>query len=85
VSSAEWQRRTFTNGERASDVLMSGVMTDVVARVPPRFARVMAVVHEDNLRSIKLCRKHGFTEELSRAEQLPSYRRLLTAHKPPAR
>lgn len=41
-----WQRRTFTNGERASDVLMSGVMTDVIARVPPRFARVMALVHE---------------------------------------
>src|SRR5450755_3140461 len=43
-----WQGRRFQTGERASDVLMSAVMTDVSARVPPRDARVFALVHEDN-------------------------------------
>jgi hypothetical protein len=80
ATTTNWQSRTFKTGERASDVLMSAVMADVVARVPPRAARVMAVVHEDNVRSIKLCRKHGFTEELSRPDQLSKYRRLMTEH-----
>jgi hypothetical protein len=76
----DWQGGTIA-GQRVSDVLMSGAMTDIIARVPERFARVLAVVHEDNERSIKVCRRYGFTEELSRSEQLPEYRRLLTAHR----
>ena len=35
-----WQGYRFNTGERASDVLMSAVMTDVSARVPPRDARI---------------------------------------------
>src|SRR5712692_9841403 len=38
-----WQGRRFSTGERASDVLMSAVMTDVSARIPPRNARVFGV------------------------------------------
>lgn len=77
-----WQGRRFATGERASDVLMSAVMTDVSARVPARDARVFAVVHEDNHRSIDLCCRHGLVEEMSRPH--PNYRRIVTAHKPPA-
>jgi hypothetical protein len=77
----DWQGRAFTTGDRASDVLMSAVMTDITARVPPRFARVLAVVHEANDRSIRLCRRYGFTDELSRSDELSQYRRLLTAHR----
>jgi hypothetical protein len=62
----EWQGRPLTTGERASDILMSAVMTDVSSRVPPRDARVYAIVHEDNHRSLAVCRRHGFTEEMSR-------------------
>lgn len=76
-----WQGRTFPTGERVSDVVMSGVMKDVCDRVPARDARIFAVVHEDNVRSIALCKKHGLTEELSRPERGPSYRRLVTAHR----
>ncbi len=77
----DWQGRKFGTGERASDVLLSGVMTDINARVPPRYARVLALVHEDNHRSLRMCQRHGFTEELSRPEQLSQYRRLLTTHR----
>jgi hypothetical protein len=77
----KWQGRAFITGERASDVLMSAVMTDVNARVPPRYARVYAIVHQDNHRSIALCRRHGLTEELSRPH--PSYRRVVTPHRNP--
>lgn len=73
---SRWQGRSFASRERVSDVLMSGVLTDIQARVPPRAARVFAVIHEENARSIALCRRHGFTAELSRAH--PSYRRLIT-------
>ncbi len=76
-----WQGRAFGSKERAIDVLMSGVMLDVARRVPPRDARVLAIVHEDNVRSLIVCQRHGFTEELSRSEDLPRYRRLLTAHR----
>ncbi|GIG59852.1 hypothetical protein Lfu02_42240 [Longispora fulva] len=76
---AAWQGRRFESGERASDVLMSAVMTDISARVPPRDARVFAIVHEDNLRSLALLRRYGFVEELSRPH--PEYRRVITAHK----
>lgn len=74
-----WQGRRFASGERASDVLMSAVMTDVQARVPKRYARVFAVVHEDNTRSIRLCERFGLVEELSRPH--PRYRRLVTAQR----
>jgi hypothetical protein len=75
----KWQGRQLPIGQRASDVLMSAVMTDVSARVPPRDARIFAVIHEDNYRSIALAQRHGFTEEMSRP--YPSYRRLVTPHK----
>lgn len=75
-----WQGRSFAAGHRVSDVLMSAAMTDVRARVPSRFARVLALVHEDNVRSLSLCRRHGFIEELSRAEKLQHYFRLITGH-----
>jgi hypothetical protein len=75
----KWQGRSFPTGERASDILMSAVMTDVSARIPPRDARVYAIVHDDNHRSIALCRRHGLTEEMSRPH--PSYRRIVTPHR----
>jgi hypothetical protein len=74
-----WQGHRFHTGERASDVLMSAVMTDISARVPPRDARVFAVLHQDNHRSLALCRRHGLVEEMSRPH--PDYRRVVTAHK----
>ena len=74
-----WQGQMFEPGVRASDVIMSAVMADIEHRVPPRHARVFAVVHEDNVRSIALARRYGFVEELSRPH--PSYRRLLTGHR----
>ena len=77
---APWQGRRFPTGERASDVVMSAAMVDISARVPPRYARVFAVVHEENAASIALCRRHGFIEEMSPAQD-PSYRRLITAHR----
>ncbi len=75
----KWQGRSFPTGERASDVLMSAVMTDVSSRVPPRDARVYAIVHEDNHRSLAVCRRHGLTEEMSRPHA--TYRRIVTPHK----
>ena len=60
-------------------ILMSAVMTDVSSRVPPRDARVYAIVHEDNHRSLAVCRRHGLTEEMSRPH--PSYRRVVTPHR----
>lgn len=75
-----WQGRQFSTGERASDVLMSAVMTDVSARVPPRDARVFAVIHQDNHRSLALCQRYGLVEEMTRPH--PDYRRLVTAHRP---
>lgn len=77
--SLKWQGHLFPTGERASDILMSAVMTDISARVPSRDARVFAVIHEDNRRSIAVARRHGLTEEMSRPH--PSYRRLVTPHK----
>jgi hypothetical protein len=74
-----WQGRRFASGERASDVLMSALMTDVSARVPSRDARVFAIVHEDNKRSLALCQRYGLVEEMSRPH--PSYRRIVTAHR----
>lgn len=75
----KWQGHAFPSGERASYVLMSALMTDVSARIPPRDTPVYAIVHEDNHRSLALCRRHGPTEEMSRPH--PSYRRLVTPHR----
>jgi len=72
----KWQGRSFESGERASDVLMSAVMVDVASRVPPRDAHVLAVVHEENERSLGLLRRHGLTQEMSRPA--PEYRRFVT-------
>jgi hypothetical protein len=74
-----WQGRRFSAGERVSDVSMSAVMSDVSARVPHRDARVFAIVHEQNARSLAPCVRHGFVDELSRVH--PEYRRLMTAHR----
>ncbi|MCC6993529.1 MAG: hypothetical protein IT370_02755 [Deltaproteobacteria bacterium] len=74
-----WQGRRFETGQRASDVVMVAVMTDVSQRVPRRDARVYAIVHQENLRSIRLCQRHGLLEELSRPD--PSYRRLVTTRR----
>lgn len=62
----DWQGKRFESGERASDVVLSAVMTDIVARRPPRDARVYAIVHVENTKSIALCRRHGLTSELER-------------------
>jgi RimJ/RimL family protein N-acetyltransferase len=74
--SHDWQGRAFATGERASHVLMSAVMQDVKDRVPPRWARVYATVHEDNVRSLNLCAYFGLTEEMARSH--PMYRRIIT-------
>ncbi len=74
-----WQGQSFPTGERASDVLMSAVMTDVSARVPPRDARIYAIVHENNSRSLAVCRRHGLTEEMNKPD--PSYRCIVTPQK----
>lgn len=74
-----WQGQRFANGQRASDVVMAAAMTDIEARVPPRNARVYAIVHESNTRSIALCKRHGLVHELSRPS--PEYVRLITAHR----
>ncbi len=75
----QWQGWRFPSGDRASDVLMSAVMSDVTRRVPPRDARIFAIVHEDNKRSFSLLRRHGFIEEMSRPSH--QYRRPITPHR----
>lgn len=74
-----WQGTRFRTGERASDVLLSTVMADVAARVPSRDARVFALVHMDNMRSLTLCKRHGLIEEMS---PIGAYRRFVTPHRP---
>jgi hypothetical protein len=78
-----WQGCCFRTGERTSDVLMSAVMADVSARVPPRDSRVFGIVHKDNQRSIALCRRYGLMEEMSSPDL--NYLRLVTAHRSPFR
>lgn len=73
--SIAWHGRAFEGGPRASDILMSAALTDIAARVPPRDARVFAVVHKDNQRSLALAHRHGFVHELEAPD--PAYRRLL--------
>jgi RimJ/RimL family protein N-acetyltransferase len=58
---------------------MSAAMTDIAARRPPRDARVYGVVHEDNVKSLALCRRHGLVYELDRSER--GYIRLVTEHR----
>lgn len=70
------QGRTFATGEKASHVLMSALMQDVKDRMPPRWARVYAIVHEDNSRSLALCARFGLTAEMPRTH--PQYRRIIT-------
>jgi len=77
---ASWQGRTFPGGQRASDVLMSAALTDVAQRVPPRDARVFAVVHNQNARSVALCHRFGLIHDM--ASEDPAYRALVTDHKP---
>ncbi|WP_367137408.1 hypothetical protein [Saccharothrix sp. HUAS TT1] len=74
--SLHWQGRSFESGPRASDVLMSAAMTDIGTRRPPRAARVFAVVHRENTRSLAVLRRFGLTEEMSDAT--PPYRRVIT-------
>jgi len=73
---SKWHGRRFGSGERASDVVMSAAIVDVDARAPPRNERIYGVVHKDNVRSIAVCKRHGFTEEMSSPD--PDYRRLMT-------
>jgi RimJ/RimL family protein N-acetyltransferase len=74
--STAWQGRRFATSEKASHILMSAIMQDVRDRVPPRWARVYAVVHEDNHRSLELCARFGLTVEMPRSH--PNYRRIIT-------
>lgn len=75
----KWQGQTFADNVRASDVVTSAAMGDIAARVPPRNTRVFAVVHEENVRSLALCRRYGLVEELG--SPAPSYRRWVTAQR----
>jgi hypothetical protein len=77
----DWQGRKFSSGERVSDVVMSAALADISSRVPARDARVFAVIHERNERSLRLCRRHGLTQEMSRPS--PEYRRVVTPHRRP--
>ncbi len=77
--SKAWQGKAFSDGTRASDVLMSAVMKDISSRVPPRDARVFALVHEDNKASIKLLKRYNLVHEMDRLDK--AYLRLITAHR----
>jgi|HubBroStandDraft_1064217.scaffolds.fasta_scaffold02585_5 hypothetical protein len=78
--SRAWQGRRFTGGQRASDVVMSAAMSDIAERAPPRDARVYAIVHAQNVKSLALCRRHGLVHELSKARH-DEYVRLVTEHR----
>jgi hypothetical protein len=60
---------------------MSAAMQDIAARQPPRDARVYAVVHEANVKSLALCKRHGLVHELERSASAPRYIRLVTEHR----
>lgn len=77
--SKAWQGEAFSDGTRASEVLMSAVMKDISTRVPPRDARVFAFVHEDNKASIALLKRYGLAHEMSRLDE--AYLRLITSHR----
>ncbi len=76
----KWQGRSFPHrgaGQRCPHVCLDDRRQR--ARPATRDARVYAIVHEDNHRSIAVCRRHGITEEMSRPH--PSYRRIVTPQK----
>lgn len=77
---AAWQGKQLKSGDRASDVVMAAAMKDVADRVPGRNARVFALIHERNVKSIALCRRHGLVHELARPAD-PAYRRFVTEHR----
>lgn len=79
--SKDWQGKSFANGARVSHVVMDAAMTDVTTRRPKRDARVYAVVHKDNVKSIALCRRAGLVHEIKREH--PDYVRLVTEHRAP--
>jgi hypothetical protein len=72
-----WQGKSFSTRERVSRVVMNAMMTDIAARVPSRDARLYAIVHEDNVRSLALCKRFGLVHEIERLD--PHYVRLVTA------
>ena len=74
-----WQGKVFSSGERVSSVVMSAVLTDIATYVPPREPRVVAIVHEDNGKSLALCKRFGLVSDLRRPD--PSYRMLATEHR----
>lgn len=72
----KWQGKAFSSGERVSHVMMNAVLTDIATHVPPRDPRVFAIVHEDNARSLALCKRFQLVKELLRSH--PSYLVLAT-------
>lgn len=74
----KWQGKTFPSGERVSHVVMNAALADIATHVPPRDPRVFAIVHEDNARSLALCRHFGLAKELRRATK--HYLILATEH-----
>ncbi|HEY6728768.1 MAG TPA: hypothetical protein VI197_32375 [Polyangiaceae bacterium] len=77
---AKWQGKTFPGGERVSHVVMNAAMSDIARHVPPRDARVFAIVHERNTRSLALCKRFGLVKALERND--PDYLILATEHDP---
>lgn len=75
---AKWQGATFSSGERVSHVVMNAALTDIATHVPPRDSRVFAIVHEQNNRSLALCKRFGLVKELQRPDK--DYRMLATDH-----
>jgi hypothetical protein len=74
----KWQGKTFSSGERVSHVVMNAVLTDIATHVPPRDPRVFAIVHEDNAKSLALCKRFRLVKELLRLH--PRYLVLATEH-----
>ncbi|MET0793108.1 MAG: hypothetical protein ABW061_16430 [Polyangiaceae bacterium] len=80
AASSKWRGKKLSNGDQVSHVVMSAVLTDVATRVPPRDARIFAIVDEQNTRSLALCKRFGLVKELQRSN--PSYVILVTHHQP---
>lgn len=76
---SKWQGKTFSTGERVSDVLGSMAMEDIARRRPRRDSWVWAKVDERNEKALRLCRRFGLTHEMSQRD--PPYRRLITANR----
>jgi hypothetical protein len=73
--STKWHGKKFTDGRRASDVLMVAALSDIASRDGVE-TRVFAVVHRENQAALRMCERHGLVGEMSSAH--PDYRRLLT-------